>query len=189
MEILNKLSQQKIVNQSLIIRHANRDAIPKGQFGADVMLNQKGKENAKIFGEKLQKYDVHKIYTSPVGRCVQTAEIIRQNYNKNIDIEQTKILGNPGVFIFDAEKAGKMFLKLELLQTYKMLINNEPFPGMRTISEGSKILENFVNQNRTKTGLNIFITHDYFIAFLEYFYDKKIYENKVDVDFLNGIIL
>lgn len=59
---------------SLLIRHANRDKIPTGSFGNEVMLNETGKANALKFGEALSDLKISKIMTSPIGRCVQTAE-------------------------------------------------------------------------------------------------------------------
>lgn len=40
---------------SLLLRHADRDDIPKGSFGNEILLNHKGKQNAHSFGEKLAK--------------------------------------------------------------------------------------------------------------------------------------
>ena len=37
---------------SLLLRHADRDDIPQGSFGNEVLLNEKGKQNARSFGEK-----------------------------------------------------------------------------------------------------------------------------------------
>jgi hypothetical protein len=54
---------------SLLIRHADRDKIPVGKFGNDVLLNEKGKERALNFGKGLS--NLKRIFTSPVRRCVQ----------------------------------------------------------------------------------------------------------------------
>jgi hypothetical protein len=49
---------------SLLIRHADRDKIPTGEFGNDVLLNEKGKERALNFGKSFvrieNKQDFHK---------------------------------------------------------------------------------------------------------------------------------
>ena len=61
---------------ALLLRHADREDIPQGSFGNEILLNEKGKQNAQSFGEKLAEIKVNRIFTSPVGRCVQTAEYI-----------------------------------------------------------------------------------------------------------------
>jgi hypothetical protein len=40
---------------SLLLRHADRDDIPQGSFGNEILLNEKGKQNAQSFGENYQK--------------------------------------------------------------------------------------------------------------------------------------
>ncbi|GHT45132.1 hypothetical protein AGMMS49965_21820 [Bacteroidia bacterium] len=84
---------------SLLIRHADRNKIPSGSFGNEVMLNETGKANALKFGEALSDLKINKIMTSPIGRCVQTAEFIAKGYGQAIDIIETKALGAPGLRI------------------------------------------------------------------------------------------
>jgi hypothetical protein len=45
---------------SLLIRHADRDKIPAGSFGNEVMLNEAGKINALNFGETLSDLKINK---------------------------------------------------------------------------------------------------------------------------------
>ena len=47
--------------------------------------------------------------------------------------------------------------------------------------------EKFIKDNTVQNKITIFVTHDYFVAFLEYHFYKKIYEGKIKVDFLAGI--
>jgi broad specificity phosphatase PhoE len=53
---------------SLLLRHADRANIPQGSFGNEILLNEKGKENAQRFGESLFKRKINRIFTSPIGR-------------------------------------------------------------------------------------------------------------------------
>ena len=75
---------------SLLLRHADRDDIPQGSFGNEILLNEKGKQNAQRFGEILSERKINRIFTSPVGRCVQTAEYITKGYGNSIEIIETK---------------------------------------------------------------------------------------------------
>ncbi len=49
---------------SLLLRHADRDDIPQGSFGNEILLNEKGKQNAQSFGEKLALNKMNRIFTS-----------------------------------------------------------------------------------------------------------------------------
>ena len=189
MQIINKLSETIINKTALIIRHADRNKIPASELGTEILLNKKGEKNAIEFGKKLKNYPINKIFTSPINRCIQTAEFIKTEIGENIEIETTKILGSPGIFVYNEKLASETFFKLGLEGIYNNLINNISIPGMKNLKTTSAILEEFVNKNTRKNKLTIFVTHDYFIAFLEYYFYKKIYPDKILVDFLGGIIL
>ncbi len=64
--IENLLSYKNPNGLAIIIRHADRDKIPTGTFGNDVLLNEKGISNSLLLGEKLSNLPLAKIYTSPV---------------------------------------------------------------------------------------------------------------------------
>ncbi len=174
---------------TLIIRHADRDKIPTGEFGAEIMLNKNGVKNAINFGRKLKQQAINKIYTSPIGRCVQTAELITKGAEQKVEIIESRLLGAPGVFVFDEKLAAEFFVEANLETIYNMIINDVSIPGMRALKTACEMLEKFVNENFDKQKLNIFVTHDYFIAFLEFYYYKKTYKNKIIVNFLEGISL
>lgn len=174
---------------ALIIRHADRDKIPEGEFGDDIMLNKNGVKNALIFGDKFKQTSINKIFTSPIGRCVQTAELISKGSKQNVEIQATEILGAPGIFISDDKLAGSFFMETNLKTIYNMLINNISVRGMRDLKTACILFEKFINENSVNNKLTIFVTHDYFIAFLEYYFYKKKYKNKIKVNFLGGIYL
>ena len=46
---------------SLLLRHADRDDIPQGSFGNEILLNEKGKQNAQRFGEILSERKINRI--------------------------------------------------------------------------------------------------------------------------------
>lgn len=77
-ETLNHYSETSKL--SLLIRHGDRDKIPQGSFGNEILLNEKGKQNSIKFGESIKEMKVNKILTSPVDRCIQTAEYIAKGY-------------------------------------------------------------------------------------------------------------
>lgn len=174
---------------SLLIRHGDRDKIPHGSFGNEVLLNKKGKQNALKFGENITELKVNKILTSPVGRCVQTAELIAKGYGRNIEIIETTALGAPGLHIYDEVDAGKFILKYGFDEMYKRFISEAEIPGVPTIAELNQSITNFLNQNTSQNGLTIFVSHDMLIAFYHYSINKTVYTKENWIQYLTGLIL
>ncbi|KAA6310470.1 hypothetical protein EZS27_038230 [termite gut metagenome] len=174
---------------SLLIRHADRDKISTGSFGNEVMLNEVGKANALKFGEALSDLKINKIMTSPISRCVQTAELIARSYGKAVDIIETKALGAPGLHITDEEIAGKFFIEQGFEELYRRIINDIPIPGIPTAKQFNQLMTVFLIENTKEKGLTIFVTHDLLIAFYHYSINKTIYTRENWVNYLSGLIL
>ena len=186
-EILNHYSDEHRL--SLLIRHGDRDAIPEGSFGNEVLLNEKGKQNAKSFGESLSERKLNKIFTSPVGRCIQTAEFITKGYGNPVEIIETTALGAPGLHIADEKIAGEYYLKHGGLKMYDHFIQGVEIPGVPKIEELRNSLTNFISENTNDNGLTLFISHDMLIAFYHYSINKTIYTKENWVKYLSGLTL
>ena len=174
---------------SLLIRHGDREQIPKGEFGNDVLLNEKGKQNSLAFGEALKNYSINKIFTSPIPRCIQTAKYISKGFGKDLEIISTKCLGNPGLHIADEKIAGEFFLNFGFDEMYKRFINEEAIPGVPDSKNFSILMTNFLNTNTTEKGLTVFVTHDSLIAFYDFCLRKNIYTKNNWVKYLGGVII
>jgi len=172
---------------SLLIRHSDRDDIPKGSFGNEVLLNEKGKQNAILFGENLVGKKLNTIYTSPVGRCVQTAELISEGYGSKIKIIETTALGSPGLHIDDEKIAGAFYLEHGFDEMYRRFMNDESIPGMPGKDELNKRMSTFLKDNTTEDGTTIFVTHDMVIAFFHFSINKTIYTKDNWINYLTGI--
>lgn len=189
MRIINELEKyDKNAKIALIIRHGDRDEIPDGEFGNDVLLNKKGIRNSIQFGKGLSSFSINKIFSSPVQRCIQTAENIVKGFNQNIQIAETKTLGDPGVYIYDEKSAGKYFLEKGFEKLYIEYMFKIKIPGMYSITDGSIKMENFIKDYTKYAGITIFVTHDSLIAFFDYYLKKKIYTKENWVKYLDGII-
>lgn len=172
---------------SLLLRHADRDDIPQGSFGNEILLNEKGKQNAQRFGEKLSERRINRIFTSPVGRCVQTAEYITKGYGNSIEIIETTSLGAPGLHISDEKIAGKFFLQHGFDEMYKRFMQGEKIPGIPNINELYFRITNFIYKNSTQNGMTIFITHDMLIAFYHFSITKKVYTKDNWINYMTGL--
>ncbi len=177
------------IKLSLMIRHGDRDKIPHGSFGNEVMLNEKGKLNSLKFGESIKQLNVNKILSSPVGRCVQTAEYIRKGYGRNIEIIETSALGNPGLHICDPIVAEDFFLKSGFDEVYERFTREIDIPGIANRFDLNSNMTNFITKESDKNGITIFITHDMIIAMYHYSLNKTIYTKQDWVNYLAGLIL
>ena len=187
---------EKIIKQysekdkiSLLIRHADRDKIPAGEFGNEVLLNETGKERASNFGKSLSNMKINRIFSSPIGRCVQTAEHISKGYDKPIEIIETTALGAPGLHITDEKIAGDFFLAEGFDEMYRRIINDISIPGMPTAEQYNKQMTDFLIKNTQKKGVTLFITHDFLIVFYHYSISRKVYDRDNWVKYLGGLTL
>jgi broad specificity phosphatase PhoE len=174
---------------SLLIRHGDRDKIPQGSFGNEILLNEKGVKNSLKFGECIAGMRVNKILTSPIGRCVQTAEFIAKGYGKDLEIIETKALGDPGLHITDEKIAGEFFLHYGFEDMYNRFVNEINIPGVPKASELNRSLTNHLVENTSQNGLTIFVTHDMLIAFYHYSLNKTIYTKENWIKYLSGLLL
>ncbi len=172
---------------SLLLRHADRDDIPQGSFGNEILLNEKGKQNAQSFGEKLAERKINRIFTSPVGRCVQTAEFMTKGYGRSIEIIETTALGAPGLHITDEKIAGKFFVQHGFDEMYKRFLHGIEIPGVPNINELNNRITKFINENSTENGTTIFITHDMLIAFYHFSINQKVYTKDNWINYMTGL--
>ncbi len=174
---------------AIIIRHADRDNIPEGSFGNEILLNETGIENTILFGKSIREFKICRVFTSPVQRCVQTAEYLEKGYGKKLTFHTTKALGDPGLHINDDKLAGEFLLTHSLDEMYRRFTVGEQIPGVTSAKEFERDMTDFIKQNTTETGLTIFVTHDSLIAFYDYCLNKVVYTKENWVKYLTGIIL
>ena len=181
-----------IADAALVIRHAEREEIPPGSFGVDVPLTAVGVESAERLGATL--YGIRpqvEVTTSPVPRCVQTAEAILRGGGRPEGTALDGRLGDPGPFIVDAEISGPLFLETGILEiTRRQLTNVDPPAGMRKTSEGVDLLLGLTTGNLRYQGhLKVYVTHDAILAVLvAYLYGQSI-DEICWPEFLDGLLL
>ncbi|HRK28594.1 MAG TPA: histidine phosphatase family protein [Chitinophagales bacterium] len=187
-QILKHYSEQDKL--SLLIRHGDRYPIPPESFGQNVLLNDEGKKNSLNFGKKLATLNINRILTSPVQRCIQTAELISKGYGKDLDIIVTTALGEPGLHISDAVAAGNFYLRHGFNQMYELFLQEAMVPGVPPIKELNKSITDFLTEQTAQNGITIFVTHDMLIAFYHYSLDKTVYNIKTKwINYLTGLML
>ena len=174
---------------SLLIRHGDRNKIPDGTFGNEVMLNDKGIANSLSFGRELSEFNVNRIFTSPVGRCVQTANLIAEGMGKDIAIIEVPELGAPGLHIRDSKVAGEYGLKFGFYQMYERFIQNLYVPGVPEKSVMFQSMTDFLVEQTKESGITIFVSHDLLIAFYHFTINQTVYSKENWVKYLSGLLL
>lgn len=188
--MINKLKKyNQNAKIALIIRHADRELIPDGEIGNDILINEKGVKNSIELGKLLKQYKINKIFTSPIDRCVQTSEFITNGYGKNIQIIKSNSLGDPGLHVSDEKEAGDFYLKYGFDEMYKRYKQNKKIPGVPKPAELKELMTDFIKTNTQQKGITIFVTHDSVIAFYDFALNDNIYTKDNWINYLSGMIL
>ncbi|SFU00684.1 histidine phosphatase family protein [Pseudoalteromonas lipolytica] len=153
----------------LIVRHAARPDISPNTVGNDVMLTDEGIEQSKLFASLISG-QVLSIRTSPIGRCVQTAELIAQaTHFKPNDIQQCRLLGDPGFIIKDGDLAWQHWLKKgHKAVNLHLLSGTESWDGFYDLNNSAARIFSDIKAllNNSADGVHIWVTHDTILATL-----------------------
>ncbi len=150
-------------NAKLVLRHSIRDKIPDGSNGLDILLTPEGKKMAEHFG-RFCNFDLDRIYSSTVERCLQSARLISSGYEKthgrSISVLPTDILFNS--YIYDEILADELFIKYPPQWIIEQFLSAKNLSGMKPLHECMRILFSFIFANDTDK-MEIFVTHDTFV--------------------------
>ena len=176
---------------AIILRHAEREKIPAGTFGAEVSLTAQGVSTAEKLGAVLVRRGPVSITSSPVLRCVQTAEAIRRGGGQAGATTLDWRLGDPGPFVVRAEESGKLFLRVGIMDIVRRQLSGAvPLPGMRETTEGIELLLGLTAHNLDQQGrLSIYVTHDAILAVLAAWLYRAPIEEITWPDYLDGLLL
>ena len=174
-------------NTILLIRHGHRPPIPRGCLGNDIKLSKEGREAAYVLGQKLKHIKWRNIQTSPVERCVETADYILKGLGQKIKINRSSVLGDPGPFIVDPIKAAPIFLETPLNNIMHNILSSRTPLGVRSLHEGSELFLSYLHTMHKLPCL--MISHDSIIALLYAYFFKTMNINEYIPDFLEGLVI
>lgn len=163
-----------------LIRHAQKE-----NSLSDCGLSAKGFLEAKQYAEKLiqNKIKLDYIISSPIKRCLETANEIALMYGKDVVI--SKYLGDPGVFILDDKLAMNVFREYKLIDIINMQLLGKNLYGFESLEIGSLKLLNFMKSYKDSNVL--MVSHDAIIMpFICYFSDMKEITQKDIIGYLEG---
>lgn len=160
---LARLSPERPV--AVLLRHAARPPIPPGETGNELALTPEGVIQAEHLGGLLGRRLVA-LHTSPVLRCLQTAEALREGARVPLDILSDRMLGAPGAFVVDEVLGGQTLQRLGLESFVAHLIAGEGvLPGVAEPSAAaSSLVRHMLEHSGDVRGLHVFVTHDSLVA-------------------------
>jgi len=187
-EISDLVSQGSKV--AIFIRHGERPERPKGQWGNDLCLTPRGIKHAQELGSRLKGCTECSFHSSPIERCRQTAFALAKGmYGSDLPDEKlihSTILGDPGPFNDNENRvhiAPDDFSKVSAIY-----LEQGTLKGFRPLSEACEHICAYLNDSLSKP-LNIFSTHDFFVAGMERFLGLRHPKSGDWVDFLEGVCL
>ena len=176
---------------AIVMRHAEREDIPPGEFGVDVPLTEGGIAEAGRLGALLSAQGSVCVMSSPVPRCVETAEAILRGADSVGEATLDWRLGDPGPFVVDPAVAGTLFLEIDILDVVRLqLSGGNPPVGMRETSEGVELLlDAATGAIQSGLRLNVLVTHDAILAVLvAHLYGVQI-DEIIWPGYLDGLVL
>lgn len=146
------------------IRHAHRKPFNQGDWGNQVSITLEGQEASRHLGKTLAKSQISMIWTSPVKRCIQTAEEIKNGIGEELPIHSSSLLGDPGFMILNPKIAGKAFQKYQILELIDLLLKEQLVPGFCSAHLGcARALRTLINNKKSH---QLWISHDLNICLL-----------------------
>lgn len=141
-----------------LVRHGESEGNKKGLHqGPEVPLSEEGVKQGKILAERLKKHRIDIIYSSPMVRAKQTAEIVSGNLKIPVELwENLKEIRNPSE-ILGKPLANEKILKIRELARKEFLKRNGRYSDEETFEELDKrakgVLEHLLLHHREQNVL------------------------------------
>jgi broad specificity phosphatase PhoE len=145
----------------MLMRHSVREELPADEVGDKVPITEDGDQLARklgaLLGERLKS-----LHTSPVLRCVQTAEAIRKGMGTDMAVQHNCLLGAPGVYVLDGHRAWIYWKERGHESVMEHLVSaDDSLPGMAVPDFAARFLvQHMLSANVTEPGIHAYVTHD-----------------------------
>lgn len=169
---------------TLLTRHSIREEPENYNAHYKLPLTEQGIALAAYWGS-LQPFEAFRLFSSPIGRCLETARHMHRGSSlesdveiMNANIEKVTLLAEPGCFITDRnvmQSVGKVFVEEGPIQFLNHMISGK-FEQHLSVKAGvKKLLEHFIEtqQEQSTEHLNIHVSHDTILAAFVYSLLKK----------------
>jgi broad specificity phosphatase PhoE len=150
---------------ALLLRHSVRDELPPGEAGNEVPITDAGKDIAIKLGQKLGAR-LRSLHSSPLPRCTQTAEALRLGSGVDTCISESRLLGDPGVYVLDGKVAWSNWETLGHEEVMRHLVaGKDALPGMAQPDDAARLLlQSMLLLADGEPGVHVFVTHDVLVT-------------------------
>lgn len=149
----------------MVVRHAERPLFKTAKAPNDVSITSGGKDEAERLGKLLGHHGiiVNACASSPVRRCIQTAQHIAHGSGYSEKIEVSLRLGGSNLFNDDEVALMATFDSLTIEEIIAMQLVGEKVPGMKGMEEALRI---FLGQvlSDPGPGFEVIVSHDLFVC-------------------------
>jgi Fructose-2,6-bisphosphatase len=106
-------------------------------------INEKGKEQAENLRDMLREKNISKVYSSSMKRAIQTAEIISEDHE--VEIETTEKLNEAAREEYEGEKTEDLIAEVEESETEDYLWKSEGGENLKEVQQRSVSFLNNIN--------------------------------------------
>lgn len=153
----------------LLTRHSVREEASNGFADYRLALTEEGVRLAREWGASLPR-PVVAFYSSPVGRCVDTALAMREGgataglLTGDEPLQKESVLVEPGCYVEDVARAGPLFFQLGAVGFINRHLE-EGIDGVLSPAEGrGRLVRHLLERNPDTPALAVHVTHDTILA-------------------------
>lgn len=144
----------------LLLRHGARGPLPLGAAGGHVPLLPEGVAASHALGVHLGERLVS-LRTSPVLRCVQTAEALGLGAGRAEPAVPDTALGGPGAFVLDSRLAWESWQRMGHQGVMSALVAGQHLPGFAVpMDAATRLVRHLVDLSRGRPGVHVAVSHD-----------------------------
>ena len=161
----------------LFTRHSLRERSDGNGFASyELPLTPKGRVLAKSWGRWLAGHlpyslDVDSI-SSPIGRCIDTAQLMQEGAGLRRDITHQSLLVEPGSLVTEPDIAGPIFKEIGVLNFINQFLQGNLEGTKNAYQGGLDILSLFYQNQPQHSHLMLAVSHDTLLsAFLAVMFD------------------
>jgi broad specificity phosphatase PhoE len=148
---------------TLLTRHSVREEPANGVATYDLPLTPEGVALAEQWGQQW-RLPVHGFYSSPVGRCVDTATALARGAGTGLAVKTSTVLVEPGCYVQSIGHVGPLFLQLGPVEFANRHLR-ENMKGILSPEEGGARLLTHLHEHQGPVGsLSVHVTHDTILA-------------------------
>jgi broad specificity phosphatase PhoE len=171
-------------NIKLLVRHSIRQEIKEGASIEEIenaQLTREGEKMAERLGETINM-DIGTVSSSFSQRCIDTCREIINGYNKNhveysSTILKTEMLQSPHSKNIPEER--ETWERLGIEGVFDCFAKNIEAPGFHDLETSTNRMINYIFETGNKNNtIDIFCTHDFQLAMLLLFLNRRDYEYK-----------